>query len=115
MAEASVTKVNAKSSPKGRMGQKYLASGVGIAMRLWEDEQPGQEKPPSQRDYETVGYVLSGRAELHLGEQLVLLEAGDSWVVPRGARHSYRILEPFTAVEATHPPAFVHGRDESER
>jgi quercetin dioxygenase-like cupin family protein len=115
MAETSITKVNAKSSPKGAMGQKYLASGVSMAMRLWEDEQPGQEKPASERDYETVGYVIKGRAELHLGEQLVLLEAGDSWVVPRGARHSYRILEAFTAVEATHPPAFVHGRDEKER
>jgi quercetin dioxygenase-like cupin family protein len=115
MAETSITKVNAKSSPKGAMGQKYLASGVSMAMRLWEDEQPGQEKPASQRDYETVGYVIKGRAELHLGEQLVLLEAGDSWVVPLGARHSYRILEPFTAVEVTHPPAFVHGRDEKDR
>ena len=114
MAETSVTKVNAKSSPKGSMGQKYLAAGVGMAMRLWEDEKPGQDKPATQRDYETVGYVIKGRAELHLGEQLVLLEAGDSWVVPRGARHSYRILEAFTAVEATHPPAFVHGRDEKQ-
>lgn len=52
MAETSITKVNAQSSPKGAMGQKYLASGVSMAMRLWEDEQPGQEKPASQRDYE---------------------------------------------------------------
>ena len=88
MAGTSITKVNAKSSPKGAMGQKYLASGISMAMRLWEDEQPGQEKPASQRDYETVGYVMKGRAELHLGEQLVLLEACDSGVVPRGARHS---------------------------
>jgi quercetin dioxygenase-like cupin family protein len=41
----------------------------------------------------------------------VKLEAGDSWVVPRGARHTYRILEPFTAVEATCPPSHVYGRD----
>jgi hypothetical protein len=27
-------------------------------------------------------------------------------------RHTYKILEPFTAIEATHPPASVHGRDE---
>jgi hypothetical protein len=33
-------------------------------------------------------------------------------VVPKGARHSYRILETFTAVEATSPPAEVHSRDE---
>jgi hypothetical protein len=38
---------------------------------------------------------------------------GDSWVVPKGALHRYTILEPFTAVEATYPPAHVHGRDEA--
>jgi hypothetical protein len=44
---------------------------------------------------------------------MVLLGPGDSWVVPRGSSHSYKILEPFTAVEATSPPAFAHGRDRS--
>jgi quercetin dioxygenase-like cupin family protein len=95
------------------MGQKYLASGVKMSMRLWEDEQPGDSKPEVQRDYETVGYVIQGRAELHLEGQMVLLDPGDSWVVPSGSTHTYRILEPFTAVEATSPPAEVHGRDET--
>ena len=67
--------------------------------------------PVTERDYETVGYVISGRAELDLEGQTVRLEPGDSWLVPAGARHTYRILEPFTAVEATAPPAQVHGRD----
>jgi quercetin dioxygenase-like cupin family protein len=95
------------------MGQKYLASGVHVSMRLWEAEQAGESKPATARDYETVGYVISGRAELHLEGQMVLLEPGDSWVVPKGTSHSYRILEPFTAVEATSPPSAVHGRDET--
>ena len=43
---------------------------------------------------------------------MVLLARGDSYVVPKGAEHSYRILETFSAVEATHPPAQAHGRDE---
>ena len=55
--------------------------------------------------------MLRGRAELHIEGQLVILRPGDSYVVPRGARHHYSILEPFTAVEATSPPAHVHGRD----
>jgi quercetin dioxygenase-like cupin family protein len=113
MSDTSVTKVKAQFSPRGKAGQKYLAAGVHVAMRLWENEVPGDAKPVTQRDYETVGYVLSGRAELHLEGQMVLLEPGDSWAVPRGARHTYKILEPFTAVEATSPPAFAHGRDEA--
>src|SRR6266487_4187439 len=112
MSDTSVTKVNSAHSPKGAMGQKYLASGIHVAMRLWEAEAAGEPKPPTQRDYETVGYVISGRAELHREGQMVLLAPGDSWVVPRGSTHSYRILEPFTAIEATSPPAHAHARDE---
>ncbi|EYF00353.1 cupin domain-containing protein [Chondromyces apiculatus] len=112
MGDTSVMKVCAETSPRGAMGQKYLASGVRTSMRLWEKEPPGEQKAPSARDYETVGYVIAGRAELHLEGQMVLLEPGDSWMVPRGAMHSYRILEDFTAVEATSPPAAAHGRDE---
>jgi quercetin dioxygenase-like cupin family protein len=109
--DKTVKKVSAKTSPKGAMGQTYLASGKGLAMRLWQDQEPSEPKPEASRDYETVGYVISGRAELHLEGQMVLLEPGDSWLVPPGARHTYKILETFTAVEATHPPAHIHDRD----
>ena len=47
----------------------------------------------------------AGRAELHIEGQIVDLEPGDSWIVPKGSRHSYKILEAFTALEATTPPA----------
>jgi hypothetical protein len=30
----------------------------------------------------------------------------------RGARHRYRIIDELLAVEATSPPAQVHGRDQ---
>ena len=43
----------------------------------------------------------------------VRLECSDSWVVPAGAKHDYRILETFTAVEATALPARAQGRDEA--
>jgi len=110
--DTTVMKVSAVASPRGTQGQKYLASGKTVSMRLWENEPPGEDKPPTSRDYETVGYVIAGRAELHIEGQMVRLEPGDSWTVPRHSHHSYRILEPFTAVEATCPPSQVHGRDE---
>jgi quercetin dioxygenase-like cupin family protein len=112
MADTSVKKVDSAYSPKGQQGQKYLASGKTVSMRLWENEQPDEAKEPTAREYETVGYVINGRAELHLEGQVVVLEPGNSWVVPKGASHTYKILESFTAVEATSPPAQVHGRDE---
>jgi quercetin dioxygenase-like cupin family protein len=111
MSDKTVIKVDSKNSPHGDMGQKYLASGVHLAMRLWENEEPGEAKKPETREYETVGFVIKGRAELHTEGQMVLLEKGDSWVVPKGASHTYKILESFTAVEATSPPAHAHGRD----
>jgi Uncharacterized conserved protein, contains double-stranded beta-helix domain len=111
MGDTTITKINSHYSPKGKQGQVYLASGKSVAMRLWR-ENPGEPKPQSARNYETVGYVIEGSAELHTEGQVVKLAAGDSWVVPKGANHSYRILEPFVAVEATAPPAHVHGRDE---
>jgi len=113
MTEKSVKKVNAATAPTGAMGQKYLASGVRMAMRLWEEEQSGEATASSERDYETIGYVLSGEAELELEGQKLFLEPGDCWVVPQGARHSYRIRETFTAIEATSPPGRIHGRDEA--
>ena len=111
MADTTVKKVSVERSPAGEMGQKYLVSGRRVSMRIWQNEPEGIEKRPSRRDYETVGYVISGRAELNLEGQKVVLEPGDSWLVPPDTEHSYKILEPFTAVEATAPPAQVHGRD----
>ena len=110
--DTTIKKIDSSHSPTGDMGQKYLASGVSVAMRLWEDEEPGQDKEMHSRPYETVGYVLKGKAKLHLGDQVAVLEKGDSWVVPKDAEHKYEILESFSAVEATHPPAHVDGRDD---
>ncbi len=112
MSESTVKKVREASAPRGADGQRYLVSGKRVSMRLWRDEAPGGAKPAARRDYETVGYVISGRAELELEGQTIRLEPGDSWLVPSDAEHSYKILEPFTAVEATAPPAQIHGRDE---
>lgn len=110
--DTTVKKVSSNASPSGDMGQVYLASGKRLSMRLWRGEEP-QEKSATRRDYETVGYVISGKAELTVEGQTLKLEPGDSWLVPAGAEHSYRILESFTALEATAPPAQVHGRDQT--
>lgn len=110
--DTTVTKIDSVQSPKGPGGMRYLASGTALSMRIWDHEGPVDDKVPHRRDYETVGYVIEGRAELHIEGQMVTLEAGNSWVVPKGAEHHYKILEPFTAVEATAPPFQVHGRDE---
>ena len=114
MPDTTVKKIDSTHSPRSESGAKYLASGKSLAMRLWEKEPPATRKEESRREYETVGYVIAGRAELHVEGQMVLLEPGDSWLVPEGASHTYKILETFTAVEATSPPFQVHGREEKQ-
>ena len=74
MGDTSVQKVMSENSPNGEMGQKYLASGVNVAMRLWENEEPTDDKETRKRDYETVGYVVEGKAELHSRRSEI-----DSW------------------------------------
>lgn len=97
--------INSGDASRGESGQLQLAAGTSVALRLWRDERPATAKPATTRPYETVGYVLSGRAELHLEGTVIALATGDSWVVPSGVSHTYRILETFTALEATSPPA----------
>ena len=113
MADTSIIKVSSKTASVGEMGQKYLASGKSLSMRMWEGDEPSKEaKPLIARDYETCGYVISGKAELHFdNDEKVLLSPCDSWIVPKGAKHTYKILETFTAIEATHPPAEAKNRD----
>lgn len=99
------TKISSKTASEGAHGEVRLAQGERVAMRMWRNEPADEHKPTAARPYETVGYVVAGRAELVLGGETVALEPGDSWLVPAGAEHTYRILETFTAVEATAPPA----------
>ena len=111
MTDTTIKKVKASHSPRGEMGQKYLVSGKTVSMRLWEAE-PDASKAPTRRHYETVGYVIAALPSSTSRGRWCGSKPGDSWLVPKGAEHGYEILEPFTAVEATSPPAQVHGRDQ---
>jgi len=98
------TKVSSGGAPAGPEGQVRLVAGRQVSMRMWRNEEP-HDKPPTRRDYETVGFVISGRAELTIEGRTIRLEPGDSWLVASGAEHAYKVLETFTAVEAMAPPA----------
>ena len=106
-----ISRVAAPDAGTGRMGQHHLAAGSRVAMRLWDEQPAGDGEPQVARDYETVGYVIAGRARLRAGDETLELGPGDSWVVPAGVGHTYEIAEAFTAVEATSPPAQQAGRD----
>ena len=94
--------VDSNGAEAGADGEVQLAAGASMSMRLWRNEQP-HDKAPHKSPYETLGYVVAGRAELTIEGQRAELKAGVSYLVPANAEHTYRIIEPFTAVECTSP------------
>ena len=111
MSDHSLKKIDGSASPTGEMGQHYLASGTSVSMRLWK-ESTGEGGEPHSRPYETVGYVVSGRVEIHAGDSVISCGARDSYLVPEGLEHRYQVTEDLVAVEATAPPARVDDRDD---
>lgn len=112
MADHSVQKIDSSASPSGDMGQTYLVAGKKADLRRW-DEPAGEAGEPHTRDYETLGYVVSGRVEIHVGDDRITCGPGDSYLVPEGATRRYRVLEDLVAVEACAPAARVEGRDQA--
>ena len=103
-------KINIDNAPAPRGDHmRLLARGENVAMRIWVNESPEDKTSVMHsHTYETVGYVIEGRARLHFENDSILLEPGDSWLVPSNAVHSYEILDEFTAIEATSPPSKEH-------
>ncbi len=102
--DMAATTVSQDAAPAGPDGQKLLAAGARVGLRLW-DEGPTEGKGPHANDYETVGLVLEGEATLTIDGAEVALTPGLSWLVPSGAEHFYTVPQRFKAVEATSPPA----------
>ncbi len=92
---------------EGNEVKEIMASGEDVGLRIWRDEEPGADKEMHSNSYETVGYVLKGKAELHLNDKVIELMEGNSYLVPKDAEHTYKIIETFSAVEATSPPAHL--------
>ena len=44
MSDTTVKKIDSAGSPRGEMGQVYLASGVRLGMRLWDAVEAGPHK-----------------------------------------------------------------------
>ena len=79
--------------------QKHLATQQNIGIRCWENEPPTELMVVEAREYKTAGYVIGGKADLYLQGQLIKLNAGDTWVVPKGVSYSYKITEAWRAIK----------------
>lgn len=120
------SKLSGKNACRGDKGEILLITGNRLSMRKWQElpSSHQQEQTAHSNDYETLGYVIRGRAVLRydadwpdrdrateeksvpisaLKSRLELTE-GDSWIVPAGVVHAYEVMEHFEAIEATSPP-----------
>ena len=52
MPDSTIKKVEAASSPRGEMGQKYLVAGKRVSMRLWVLEPGSKVEAATSREYE---------------------------------------------------------------
>jgi len=64
----------------------------------------GQEVSTHSHPHEQAGYCVQGRFELTIDGVPTVIEPDDSYVIPGGISHSYRVLEDALAVEMFSPP-----------
>lgn len=87
------------------LGVDFLVGAVGKRMMvtLMQFKQ-GQCPPLHAHPHEQVGYLISGRFRLRVGEEVHLVEPGDSYLIPGGVPHAYEVLADAEAVEVFSPP-----------
>ena len=66
---------------------------------------PGTHFPDHTHNIDKIDAVIAGRFRMTLEGTAVVLEAGDSLAVPRGALHSAEVVgdEPVVSLDATRP------------
>jgi quercetin dioxygenase-like cupin family protein len=100
--------VHASDAHAGKDGEKLLAHGENVAMRIWQDEEAGTAKPEHQNPYEYVAYVVSGKLEIKLAGKTHKVGKGDSYCIPANTPYTLQILEKATVVEAVTPSDRLH-------
>jgi quercetin dioxygenase-like cupin family protein len=63
----------------------------------------GAGVPTHSHPHEQMGYLVSGRMRMTMGDDTVDCEPGDSWHAPPNLPHSGVALEPSVIVEAFRP------------
>lgn len=81
------------------MQRKLVARGYAVTRYVYP---PGTYFPDHTHGVDKIDGVLAGRFRMTLGKMSVILEAGDSLFVPRGAVHSAEVVgsEPVVSLDA---------------
>jgi quercetin dioxygenase-like cupin family protein len=63
----------------------------------------GSGVPPHHHPHEQVGYVVSGRMEFTIGDEVRVLGPGDAYLMPGDVGHSTRALEDSVVIDVFSP------------
>ena len=64
----------------------------------------GVEIPSHAHPHEQVGYVVSGKVRITVGEDGFVLGPGDSYYAPSGVQHDALVLQKAVVVDTFNPP-----------
>ncbi|MHC1761084.1 MAG: cupin domain-containing protein [Negativicutes bacterium] len=82
--------------------RKTLAVGEHSLMTKFVLE-AGSELPRHKHPHEQVGFLVSGRLVLTIGDESCEMEPGDSWAVPGDVEHCAQVIERAEAIEVFYP------------
>ena len=64
----------------------------------------GAQIPGHHHPNEQAGYVISGRVRIRFGEYDEILEAGDTYVIPKDVVHTFDVFEAGEVLDVFCPP-----------
>ena len=82
--------------------RKTLAVGTHTLMTEFVLE-AGAELPAHKHPHEQIGFLVSGRLILTIGDESCEMAPGDSWAVPGDVEHSAKVVERAEAIEVFYP------------
>jgi len=96
--------ISSGEATTGSRGERLLAHGERVGLRVWEHEPAGEAAPAHANPYEYVAYVARGALRVRIGDdEPAEVRAGDSYVVPADTPYAFEVLETATVVEAVSP------------
>jgi quercetin dioxygenase-like cupin family protein len=74
---------------EGVTRKAFSGEGATLALHIL---QPKHEPKPHSHAYEQIVYILSGRVNFHVGDEIVFMEEGSLLVVPSNVEHYAQVV-----------------------
>ena len=78
---------------------RLVTRGTGVMLVHLNLDAGFDQNGHTHADNESIGYVVSGKVRMRVGDVTRVLRAGDTWYHPRGIEHTSEILESAEILE----------------